>query len=61
MKCVESCPERALTVTKKMSGEPEITVASDLCNGTACLRCERGCPEKVFKFRGLKSTRTAKK
>ncbi|MGD0818732.1 MAG: methylamine methyltransferase corrinoid protein reductive activase [Methanomassiliicoccales archaeon] len=61
MKCVENCPERALTVEKKMSGEPEITVASDLCNGTACMRCERGCPEKVFKFKGLKSTRTANK
>jgi ferredoxin len=49
MKCVQNCPERA------------ITVASDLCNGTACLRCERGCPEKVFKFKGLVSTRVAKK
>jgi methylamine methyltransferase corrinoid protein reductive activase len=61
MKCVENCPEKALTIEQKMSGEPEITVSSDLCNGTACLRCERGCPEKVFKFTGLKSARTAKK
>ncbi|HEY3421169.1 MAG TPA: methylamine methyltransferase corrinoid protein reductive activase [Methanomassiliicoccales archaeon] len=61
MKCAENCPEKALTVEKNASGEPEITVASDLCNGTACLRCERGCPEKVFKFKGLQSTRKAKK
>jgi methylamine methyltransferase corrinoid activation protein len=59
-KCAEACPENAITFENKGSGEPEITVASDLCNGTACLRCERACPEKVFKFKGLRSTRKAK-
>lgn len=59
-KCAEACPENAITFDNKGSGEPEITVASDLCNGTACLRCERACPEKVFKFKGLKSTRKAR-
>jgi methylamine methyltransferase corrinoid protein reductive activase len=56
-KCAEACPENAITFENKGSGEPEITVASDMCNGTACLRCERACPEKVFKFKGLKSSR----
>jgi len=51
-KCLKDCPERAITIEKGAAGF-EISVASDLCNGTACLRCERICPEKVFNFRKL--------
>lgn len=52
-KCLKDCPERAITIKKAKAGF-DITVASDLCNGTACLRCDRICPEKVFNFRMLK-------
>ncbi len=52
-KCKEACPERALTIESTPSGY-HICVASDLCGGTACMRCELACAEKVFKFRGLR-------
>jgi len=48
-KCIEECPEDAMKLLEE-SGEYEITVASDLCLGTACLRCERICPKKALKF-----------
>jgi len=53
-KCLEECPERAITIERTGQKQFQIRVASDLCGGTACMRCERICPEKVFKFRGLK-------
>jgi methylamine methyltransferase corrinoid activation protein len=53
-KCLEECPERAITIERAGQKQFRICVASDLCGGTACMRCERICPEKVFKFRGLK-------
>ena len=43
--CVNECPENALTVE-----EGHATIRSDYCNGSACLRCERICPEKVFLY-----------
>ncbi len=52
-KCMEECPEKAITIEPTPSGY-HICVASDLCGGTACLRCEQSCAEKVFKFRDLK-------
>ncbi len=51
-KCVDDCPENAITMTP-MDDKYQMRIASDLCNGTACLRCERICPEKVFKVREL--------
>jgi methylamine methyltransferase corrinoid protein reductive activase len=51
-KCVDDCPENAITMTP-MDDRYEMRIASDLCNGTACLRCERICPEKVFKVKEL--------
>ncbi len=51
-KCADECPENALTVNPLDAGY-QIRIASDLCNGTACMRCERSCPEKVFKMRDL--------
>ena len=50
--CLNDCPENAITIDRTATGY-HICVASDLCGGTACIRCERICPEKVFKFRGL--------
>ena len=29
------------------------TIRSDYCNGSACFRCERICPEKVFHYEEL--------
>jgi methylamine methyltransferase corrinoid activation protein len=52
-KCEEECPENALTISESGS-DYIVTVRSDLCNGTACLRCDRICPEKVFMFKDLR-------
>jgi methylamine methyltransferase corrinoid activation protein len=52
-KCEEECPENALTISESGS-DYTVTVRSDLCNGTACLRCDRICPEKVFMFKDLR-------
>lgn len=43
--CVDECPEKALVVENQI-----VTIRSDLCNGSACLRCERICPKKVFDY-----------
>jgi len=51
-KCREECPENAITIDPTATGY-HICVASDLCGGTACVRCEQVCPEKVFKFKNL--------
>jgi ferredoxin len=50
--CETECPEKAITVEGK-DGEGKIFVRSDLCLGIACLRCERICPQKVFRFKEL--------
>lgn len=50
--CETECPEEAITVEEK-NGEGKIFVRSDLCLGVACLRCERVCPQKVFRFKEL--------
>jgi len=50
--CVKECPEHALKVSQAGDGF-ELEVSSDLCNGTACMRCERACPEKVYRFNEL--------
>lgn len=43
--CENECPESALKVEDGV-----ITIRSDYCNGSACLRCERICPSKVFSY-----------
>jgi NAD-dependent dihydropyrimidine dehydrogenase PreA subunit len=43
--CANECPEDALKVEDGV-----VTIRSDYCNGSACLRCERICPSKVFKY-----------
>jgi methylamine methyltransferase corrinoid activation protein len=49
MECVNVCPERALTVLDDAKG-PAVVLDQSLCNGVACRRCERACPEKSFKL-----------
>ena len=48
MTCALNCPENALTIKDGMA-----TVKTDRCSGMACLRCELGCPQKVFKYEEL--------
>jgi methylamine methyltransferase corrinoid protein reductive activase len=42
--CVEECPEDALF----QEDDDSIVIDLALCDGVACGRCERACPEKVF-------------
>jgi len=42
-KCIENCPEGAASV-EVVDGEEMIAIRSDLCDGTACRRCEMDCP-----------------
>jgi methylamine methyltransferase corrinoid protein reductive activase len=52
--CLNECPENAIKIYQGGSTSGyEVEVASDKCNGTACLRCERICPQKCFKFKEL--------
>ena len=51
--CMNECPEKAIRIHQGGLKGFEIEVASDLCNGTACMRCERICPQKCFKFKEL--------
>ncbi len=51
--CMNECPERAIKIHQGGLKGFEVEVASDLCNGTACMRCERICPQKCFKFKEL--------
>lgn len=45
-KCVRECPEHALS----MSEDGTFTVKTKDCLGTACLRCQMQCPQKVYKY-----------
>jgi methylamine methyltransferase corrinoid protein reductive activase len=50
--CVAECPEKALELlADDMSWS--LKLRPDRCNGTACLRCERKCPERVCSIKGL--------
>jgi len=54
--CISECPEKALELKESKGSQSVFCLRADRCNGTACLRCERVCPEKVFslkKFLGL--------
>lgn len=46
--CENECPEKALHIVDSVA-----TIRSDYCDGSACLRCERICPEKVFLYEKL--------
>ena len=43
MTCVRSCPEDALVFEDGM-----FRIDTGRCLGTACCRCQEGCPEKIF-------------
>jgi methylamine methyltransferase corrinoid activation protein len=45
-RCIEECPEGALSMAAAEPGT--VTLDEALCDGLACGRCERACPEKVF-------------
>jgi len=45
LECVDSCPEHALRVLDD-TDPPTIILDQSLCNGVACRRCERACPQK---------------
>jgi methylamine methyltransferase corrinoid protein reductive activase len=49
LKCVEACPTQALTIMDE-TRPATFTLAQARCNGVACRRCERACPEKVFEL-----------
>lgn len=50
--CVEECPENALDLGEREAGFA-VTINLALCDGVACMRCERACSEKVFDLIGL--------
>jgi methylamine methyltransferase corrinoid protein reductive activase len=47
--CVIACPEKAL-VLDKVNDTGILSIRTDRCSGTACLRCERACPQRGFSF-----------
>jgi len=44
-KCIEKCPEEALVQEEE---DDSIVIDLALCDGVACMRCERACSEEVF-------------
>jgi len=44
-KCIEKCPEEALVQEEE---DDSIVIDLALCDGVACMRCERACTEEVF-------------
>lgn len=50
MKCVEECPENAISIIEDTK-PATFALDQSLCIGMACVRCERVCPEKVFKLK----------
>jgi methylamine methyltransferase corrinoid protein reductive activase len=49
LECVGSCPEEALQFLEG-SQPPVLILDQSLCNGVACRRCERACPQKRFRL-----------
>jgi len=49
LECIDSCSERALRVIED-TDPPTIVLDQSLCNGVACRRCERACPQKCFQL-----------
>ena len=45
MKCVDNCPENALSLNNE-----KFNLRTDLCSGLGCLRCMTNCGEKAFKY-----------
>ena len=44
MRCVHSCPEKALTFA-----DPKFRMNTGRCLGSACLRCEEACEKRTFR------------
>jgi methylamine methyltransferase corrinoid activation protein len=51
-RCVQECPENALSLTEE-GRTIRATIRSELCSGTACRRCDIGCPNHVFNFKRM--------
>ncbi|MEW6423231.1 MAG: methylamine methyltransferase corrinoid protein reductive activase [Bacillota bacterium] len=49
--CISECPEKALELKEGNGSRSVFSLRVDRCNGTACLRCERVCPEKAFSLK----------
>ena len=47
--CVDACPQDAITVVDDTT-PVTLEINASLCNGVNCRRCERSCPETVFKL-----------
>lgn len=47
--CVIACPEQALSL-ERVNDKVILHLRMDRCSGTACLRCERACPQGGFRF-----------
>ena len=54
-KCVRECPENALT----MMDDGTFVVKTKDCLGTACMRCQMQCPQKVYKYDQLKMVQSS--
>ena len=48
-KCIIACPEKALSL-ERVNDKVLLHLRMDRCIGTACLRCERACPQGGFRF-----------
>jgi NAD-dependent dihydropyrimidine dehydrogenase PreA subunit len=49
LKCVEACPAQALAILDE-TRPVTFALTQARCNGVACRRCERACPDKIFEF-----------
>ena len=50
--CASQCLEEALSLESD-NGVNVLVLRPDLCNGTACLKCVRACPEKIYNFAAI--------
>ncbi|HEY3420093.1 MAG TPA: methylamine methyltransferase corrinoid protein reductive activase [Methanomassiliicoccales archaeon] len=53
--CQKACPENALHLIDTGGDSPDVRIATDMCLGTACKKCQRACPKKIYRFNGLKA------
>ncbi len=51
-KCIEVCPEKALSIDESGSN-PTAVIRSDLCDGAACKRCELSCPSHAMSLKNM--------
>ena len=56
-KCLRSCPEDALTI-EEGTPYPMAVIRSDLCDGTACKRCELVCPTHTMSLKNMRTVDT---